>query len=124
MNSYRKLEPEQIVKTLAILQLRVEERFPSAGLAKVCGELLEIARGAKAKAWQISKPNLWLRAGAIGIVVSGVLALYYVGGIIQFKHSTDNLFGVLQGIEASINLVIVMGAVVFFLWILETRWKP
>lgn len=123
MDGYRKLEPECIVKTLAILQLRIEERFPGAGLGKVCGALSEIARGAKAKALQIARPNLWLRAGAMAIILVGLAGLYYVGGIIQFKRSTENLFGVMQGIEASVNLIIVMGAAVFFLWSLETRWK-
>ena len=123
MNHYRRLDAEKIVETLARLGQRINERFPNAGLAVVCKELTEIARGAQAKAEKIARPNLWLRGGTGLIMLLGLLLLYYVGGIIQFKHTTDNLFGVMQGIEAAVNLIIVMGAGVLFLSTLEGRWK-
>jgi len=123
MNGYRKLLPENILNTLALLQLRIEERFPGAGLGKVCAELHEMARCAKTKAARIARPNLWLRALAIIIISFGALALYYVGSIVHFNHNSENLFGVVQGVEAFINLLIVTGAAVFFLWSLEARWK-
>lgn len=123
MGHYRKLDPERITKTLTLLHLRIEERFPGAGLGQVCADLTELAQGAKQKAREIGEPNYWLRAGTMAIMLAGLAALYYVGGIIQFKRTTDNLFGVLQGIDSFVNLLIVMGAGVFFLTTLETRWK-
>ncbi len=123
MSNYRKLEARKIVATLAKLQCRIEERFPKAGLGGVCGELTEIARGARAKARSIARPNLWLRGGTAIIMVLGLILLFYVGGIIQFKRTSENLFGVMQGIEAAVNLIIVMGAGVLFLTTLEGRWK-
>jgi len=123
MDRYRKLDAAKIVSTLERLQRRIEERFPEAGLAIVGLELTEIARGARAKAVGIARPNLWLRGGTAVIILAGLVLLYYVGGIIQFKRTSDNLFGVMQGIEASVNLIIVMGAGVLFLSTLEGRWK-
>ena len=123
MNRYRKLDSDRIVTTLERLHRRIVERFPDAGLAVVSEELTEIARGASSRARRIARPNLWLRGGTVAVMVLGLILLYYVGGIIQFKRTTENLFGVMQGIEASVNLIIVMGAAVLFLSTLERRWK-
>jgi hypothetical protein len=39
---YRTLDPQQIIKTLAGLHARIEERFPASGLSRVCGELITV----------------------------------------------------------------------------------
>ena len=41
--SYRALDPDKIVQTVERLHLRITERFPNAGLAKVCKELENVA---------------------------------------------------------------------------------
>ena len=67
------------------------------------------------RAARIAVPNLWLRIGSISVIVVGLIVVGYVASIIDYKHSTDNLFGVLQGIEALINIVVLMGAAIFFM---------
>ena len=121
--SYRSLDPDKIVQTLERLHLRILERFPDAGLAKVCKELELVARETKRRANVIARPNLLMRLGIAAVIVVGLGLIAYVGSIIEFKHSGDNLFGVLQGIEALINILVLMGAAIFFLSTLESRWK-
>ena len=121
--SYRALDPDKIVETLDRLHLRITERFPEAGLAKVCGELAEVARETRERAQRIAQPNQWLRVGTAIVLIVGLAVLAYVASIIDYKHSSDNLFGVLQGIEALINTIVLMGAAIFFLSTLESRWK-
>jgi len=120
---YRSLDPDKIVITLERLQLRISERFPSAGLGKVCQELVQVARETRERARRIARPNVLMRLSIAAVVIAGIAAIGYVASIIDYKQGNDNLFGVLQGIEALMNIVVLMGAAVFFLSTLESRWK-
>lgn len=121
--SYRTLDPDKIVQTLERLHLRISERFPKAGLGNVCKELELVARETRDRAERIARPNLLMRLGIAAVMVAGLGLIGYVATIIDYKNSTDNLFGVLQGIEALINIIVLTGAAVFFLSTLEARWK-
>jgi hypothetical protein len=124
MFRYRTLDSAKIVDTVTALERRISERFPGAGLGKVCAELAEIAHENKARLERIARPNLWLRVAIGAILVAGFALLAYVAGIVlHLKSENADLFAVMQGIEASVNLVIVMGAAVFSLVTLESRWK-
>ena len=121
---YRTLDTAKIVDTIATLERRISERFPGAGLAKVCAELAQIARENRVRLERIAKPNRWLRAGIALVLATGIALLVYVARIVlHLKSENADLFGVMQGIEASVNLLIVMGAAVFSLVTLESRWK-
>ena len=120
---YRTLDSAKIVDTIAALERRIAERFPRAGLAKVCGELAEIARENRGRLERIAKPHLGLRVASGSVLLAGLGLLAYLASIIQLKSNTEDLFGVMQGIEASVNLIIVIGAAVFSLVTLESRWK-
>jgi hypothetical protein len=120
---YRTLNPDKIIETLAKLESRIGERFPGSGLSRVCGELVGVAKDSKAKAAAAARPNYLLRI-AIGLVLLLGLALFgYVATIIEVKRGAENLYGVLQGIEAAVNTLVLTGAGMFFLATLEQRWK-
>ncbi len=120
---YRTLDPDQIVATLAQLHARIGERFPEAGLTQVAAGLTEVATLTKTRAARLAQPNMWLRIGSIVVIVIGLLAIAYVASIIEYKRDTDNLFGVLQGIDALLNVVVASGIAIFFLTTIESRWK-
>ena len=120
---YRTLDPDRIVATLERLEARIGERFPGRGLGKVCAELTDVAQATKARAAKIAQVNVPLRLGSLAVIVIGIAVIGYVGTIIEYKHSTDNLFGVVQGIEALMNVLVLSGAAIFFLSTIEQRWK-
>ncbi|MFM1814859.1 MAG: hypothetical protein RLZ98_1554 [Pseudomonadota bacterium] len=120
---YRSLDPEKIVSTLETLEQRIAERFPGSGLVNVCSELTQIARDSRERAALLAKANVPLRIISAAIVIGGLLVLAYVASIIEIKRDAENLFGVLQGIEALMNTVVIVGAAVIFLVSLEARWK-
>jgi hypothetical protein len=120
---YRTLDPDKIVATLEQLERRIAERFPGAGLVKVCAELISIARESCARTARLARPNMALRALSAVVVVGGAAALIYVARLINIQSATTELFGMLQGIEATVNLLIVVGAAVLFLATLESRAK-
>ncbi len=120
---YRTLNPDKIIETLAKLEKRITERFPGSGLAKVCGELVGVARASKAKTAAAARPNYLLRLGIGLVLILGIALLGYVASIIEIKRGAENVYGVLQGIEAAVNTLVLTGAGVFFLATLESRWK-
>lgn len=119
---YRTLNPDSIVSTVEKLERRIAERFPGCGLAKVCAELSEIARDSKRKVAEASEPNMPLRIGIGAVLLTGLALLVYVVSIIEVKRDAENLFGVLEGIDAFVNTMIVTGAGIYFLTTLEGRW--
>jgi hypothetical protein len=120
---YRTLNPDKIIKTLEKLELRISERFPGSGLAAVCGELVGVAQDSKAKAAAAARPNYLMRASIVIVLLLGLTLFGYVATIIEVKRGAENLYGVLQGIEAAVNTLVLTGAGMFFLASLESRWK-
>ena len=119
---YRTLDPDKIIGTVEKLNRRISERFPGCGLANVCAELLNIAGTSKAKALAASRPNMYLRAGIAAFLVLGIFMLVYVASLVEFHVGDENLFGILEGVDAAVNTLVLSGAGVFFLASLENRW--
>jgi hypothetical protein len=122
--SYRTLDAAQIVTTLQQLEARIRERFPASGLAKVCHDLVAIAETTQQRSQMIAAPNLALRAAIVAALAAGIAGLVYVGVSIKVQVAgTTEIFGIFQGVEAAMNIVVLVGAALFFLITLETRIK-
>jgi hypothetical protein len=121
---YRALDSRRIIQSLEILVRRIEERFPAAGLADVCRDLIDLSRETVVKAQEINRPHLLLRF-VIWVAITASLALLIaVAQIIPSgTKANDDLFGTLQGIDSGFNIIVLMGATMFFVSSLETRWK-
>jgi hypothetical protein len=120
---YRTLNSDKIIETLEKLERRICERFPGSGLCEVCRELVGVAKASKAKAAEAARPNYLLRASIVIVLLLGLTLFGYVATIIEVKRGSENLYGVLQGIEAAVNTLVLTGAGMFFLASLESRWK-
>jgi hypothetical protein len=121
---YRALDPKSVIDTIAVLERRISERFPGAGLRDVCSELLKMAEENSARAELISRRNVPLRVAIYALFAVGVAGLLWIGHLIDFSRtSADNVYSVLQGLEAAANLVVLMGAALFFLVTVEERLK-
>src|SRR5262245_23756106 len=104
MRTYRALDPAKVIDTIAVLHQRVSERFPGAGLGRVCAELLVIAKDNSARAHRISRRSFFLRLVTYALLVAGAIALFWIVRLIDFSRtSADNVFTVLQGMEAAAN---------------------
>src|SRR5207302_11118095 len=72
---------------------------------------------------RIAAPNLALRAAvylAIAASLAGLLVVLYS---VKLEVGNTEIFGVFQGVEAAANIVVLLGAALFFLISLETRIK-
>ncbi|MCA9215362.1 MAG: hypothetical protein KDB27_19990 [Planctomycetales bacterium] len=121
------LQPDRIVETIAILQTRIGERFPNSGLSKVCGHLLEIAKVAEQKTIWFGQPVRWLRvlcwAFSLLIVAVSIGTIIVIDEAAQGGPMRIGLAEFIQILEAGINDIVLIGAAMFFLISLETRYK-
>jgi hypothetical protein len=121
---YHALQPDKIVKTLEQLEARIAQRFPKAGLGKVCAELTAVARASEARARSIARPAYLLRGGTLAAILTGLGMIAYVGTLlVQDKKVGDDLYATIQGVEATFNIAVLTGAAIFFLVRIEERMK-
>ena len=120
---YRSLDSEKIVDTIGTLYRRIDERFPDSGLAKVCGELLAIARESQERSAWIAKPHRALRVVTwlVLIILTGGLAAVLASA--AWPHGGFELVGLVQGLEAGLNITILLGAAALFLATVDVRIK-
>ena len=122
MPSYRQLDPVQIVETIGLLQRRIHERFPSAGLANVVTELKKVAEESTARADWASRANIPIR------ILSWLLAACIIAIIVGFLHKmripeTHDMIVFTQFLEAALSAIGIIGAAIFFLLTYENRVK-
>ena len=146
------LKPDDIISTLKTLEKRIHERFPDCGLAAVAGNLTKIATEAEKKAIWYGKPIGWLRGlcWAISIlIVGGSLCTLWLlapqDTATEYKatiaradtgqpaytaklDTPDDEHGIgwaefIQLLEAGINDIVLIGAAIFFIVTLESRFK-
>ena len=121
---YRTLDAAKIVDTIDRLKLRIEERFPAASLARVGKELSEIASESMARVDIIQERNIPLRLMVGALIVAAGWLLYKIVPFVDFsKTNADNIYTVLQGVEASMNILVLTGALMLFLFTVEERLK-
>jgi hypothetical protein len=123
LDVYRSLDSEKIVDTIGILCRRIDERFPESGLSKVCRELLTIAGESQQRSVWIAKPQRAIR------VITWLLLILLAGGLIvvltqaAWPRDGFELVGLVQGLEAGLNITILLGAAALFLATVEVRIK-
>jgi len=120
---YRTIDPEHIIATLETLKRRITERFPSASLARVCAELIAVAGESRARTARIAAPDYGLRAGAAAVILVGIALVVVAAQQLKVKTEDTNLYGIIQGIEAGFNIIVLAGVAIFFLLTFEVRWK-
>lgn len=120
---YRTLEPAKIIVTIAKLGARIAERFPDSGLSTVSEELLAVAKEGAARAEDLGKPNWALRAGITVLAVAGISAQVLAARSLHVRVGDLDAAGMVQGLEAAVNLTLLFGAAAWFVISLEARFK-
>ena len=124
-HDYRTLNAAEIVATVGKLADRIAERFPDAGLTGAAAQLLTTARDTARRSHSLSRPYLLLR-GLVLLLAAGGVAVFVLilkdvdwSGIVERRNDLA-LSGTL---ESTVNLIVLMGAALWFLLTLEERWK-
>ena len=124
-HDYRALSAGEIVKTVGKLSDRIGERFPDSGLTGAAAQLLATARDTARRAQALSRPYLGLRLLVLMVAAAGVGGFVLILKDVDWSGLVDHrddptLSGTL---ESSVNLIVLMGAGLWFLLTLEERWK-
>lgn len=116
---YRTLNPDKTIATLKTLSNRIEERFPGAGLSKVCRELLAIAEETTGRIAWVSKRHAGIRLAVLLVVGITVWLGWFVVRRVRIHTEAMSI----EELEAATNAVVLIGAALFFLFSLESRIK-
>lgn len=120
---YRTIDAALVLQTLEKLRLRIGERFPQAGLGKVCAELAVLAGDTQSRVTGLAKPMIWIRIGVGLILAAGASLAAYGIHAIGFKSGEAEMLSLVSGLESAVNLLLVMGAGIFSLTSFEARLK-
>jgi hypothetical protein len=120
-----KLDAVRIEETLARLRLRIAARFPTASLGQVCAALVTTSRETAISAARLSRPMWWLRALALLVATAWAFGTIYVLREIDWEGLTQraDVTSLAQGLDSSVNLLLLAGAAIWFVLSLEERIK-
>jgi len=109
--AYRTLNPALIIATARTLEQRVAARFPDSGLRRVAQELVDLSRDLATSAKALEAPIWWVRALVALVVAGGVLVFVFVGTVLPIDRisGSEDVVESVQGIEASINTILLAG---------------
>lgn len=117
------LDPDRIIATAEKLASRIGERFPGSGLSRVGSDLVALSRATAKEARALHGPIIWLRLCLIAGILLGAAVFLFVGTIVSFDRISTGAFQDVQGIEASINTLILASVGIYSLVQLEERTK-
>jgi hypothetical protein len=121
---YARLDAGEIIATTERLARRIAEHFPGSGLAKVAARLVEVARSTEVEAAQLQLPNVPVRV-AVGIVLlAGVVLFAFLIVELHPAFRVDTgVTTIVQAVESTMNIAILVGLGVVALTRLESRRK-
>jgi hypothetical protein len=122
---YRTLDPALIIDTAAALERRIEARFPASGLRKVAAELVALAGDLSKAAKALEAPIRWLRVVVVATIIVGAAVFIFIGTALPFERLSAgaDISEAVQGIEASLNTVLLTGLGLLALVRVEERIK-
>ena len=109
------LDSRKLIETLERLCLRIEDRFPAAGLLQAARNLLDVARETDQTIRWIERPNLPMRALSIAVIVLLLGGLAYSFGQLRLELQSLGLKGLVEFSEAALNELILLGAAIVFI---------
>lgn len=120
---YKRLHLNEVIQTIRLLHARIRERFPEAGLLKVCGELLRISENGKERIHWIARANYPLRLGVVAVMLVAVAMIWVSLHSVDIQVKTPSSSDVVQIVDAFLSSVVLIGGSIFFLVTLENRFK-
>lgn len=118
-----KLDPGLVRQTLETLHNRIAERFPGSGLAGVAQNLCAVGATTGERAAALQKPAIGLRVLIAVLLAGGAAGQVFLLSTMHATPVDADAISLVQGLESAVNLVLLVGAGVWFLVSLEERWK-
>ncbi|MGE0503256.1 MAG: hypothetical protein AB7I79_21165 [Rhizobiaceae bacterium] len=111
VSPYRSLDPRLIIDTAKALEQRVADRFAASGLSRVAAELVSLAYDLSLSARALEAPIWWLRGVIATVIVAGAAIFIFVGTVLPIDRIAEGggIAESVQGIEASLNTILLVG---------------
>ena len=125
MARYSELNPQLLLDTIEKLERRIEERFPHSALRQVSHELRDLAGEISESVPLLGRPMWPLRIGTALLVaaIGYVLVRIAAGSLAPLSANVAGISDLLQGLEAAVNVIILLVLGIVFLVSLELRLK-
>lgn len=121
---YQTLDDGVIIDTIDQLRNRINERFPARGLAQTSQFLADLARRTTQLTVQLRQPNWLVRSLVFAVLAGGAFIIYQSRDLVpNLKSGSLNITELAQGLDASFNIIVLIGLAVIFLLGLEARIK-
>lgn len=120
---YRTIDAERVIATAEQLEARISDRFPDSGLRKVASELIRLARDIASQSAALEAPIYGLRYLTAGTALLGIVIIGFVMTILSFDSISTGAFDFVQGIESTLNTLLLVGLGMITLSQLEIRLK-
>jgi hypothetical protein len=121
---YRSLDASHILRTIRSIKRRIDVRFPTSGLGKVCGELEEVGEVAAEFTASLRRPIYPIRVLAwMLICLIIVLALAQFALLEDLSLTFASVGDLMEAIEAMLSELVLLGVAVLFLATAEGRIK-
>ncbi|MEX0645505.1 MAG: hypothetical protein WD076_09350 [Parvularculaceae bacterium] len=121
--AYKTLKANCVIETIDQLERRIGERFPESGLRKVCQELGDTARRCAAEAARLNKPATAIRFSVYAIWALGAATLAWLATALHLERLSLDATSLVQVLEPTMNVAVLVGIGVLALGRLEERWK-
>jgi hypothetical protein len=124
MKELQTLDERAIIRTLEVLRNRVAERFPTRGLTHTVSHLLDLSRTTATEASNLRRPYWGMRLVPLVAIAGAAVAFGVLYGI--FRVIPDQQIGLAeftQGLEATLNIILIAGIAIGFFLRLENRRK-
>ncbi len=113
----------EIQKTIKTLQLRIQDRFPSSGLARVCQTLGDISQETNNTVQWIERANYPLRICIYSLMAFSCMAVFRSVIPLNIKVSKITIIDLVQITVSALDGLVLIGAGVIFLVTYENRRK-
>lgn len=117
------LDSKLLLKTIGLLQTRIEERFPGSGLGRVCGELRNVALQTGETIEGIQKNHYGYRFLVFTFVFILALISWWGATRLEANRGDFCLIDLVQVLDAAFNVILLGGGAVLFLVSVENRSK-
>jgi hypothetical protein len=119
------LDAAAVTDTLERLSARIEERFPHASLAQVARDLVATSQATAKRVRGLSRPYVGLQFLILVTLAALVCAQAWLVSQVDWRHLGihEDAIGISQGLESTVNLLILAGGAIWFLMTSEQRLK-
>jgi hypothetical protein len=120
-----RLRADKVTETIEKLAERIGERFPDSGLLVICRELTDVARSTAERSHNAARHYYWPWAMCGLVALAVLVAGLYIASVLDW-HSLEgrpNVYNFMQGIDAFVNLLVLVAGGVWFFLTLEARLK-